>query len=325
MTLKELAELAHVSQSTVSKAFSNAKDISTETREYIFKVAKEYNCYEKFHKGNYFKKIVAVICPEIKTELYHRIVARLETLLDEEGISMALSISHFQPDTEKALFYYHAHYQKVDGIIIIAGFNRYKDEDSVPTVRIGSFRDSNPNVISTPYQNAINDAVKYLMNMGHRKIGYIGDFMTHPTENRFFQSMKKYYLPLRKEYVIITSKRFEEGGYDGMKQLLELPAPPTAVIAAYDYMAFGALKCIQDYGLSVPEDISMIGQGNLQMSSYSLPTLTTIDIPYQEQCDLAIQLLQKKMKNNSYIEISLNTSCSTLITRDSVKDLKETP
>ena len=325
MTLKELADLAHVSQSTVSKAFSNAKDISTETREHIFKVAKQYNCYEKFHKGNYFKKIVAVICPEIKTELYHRIVARLETLLDKAGISMALSISHFQPDTEKALFYYHAHYQKVDGIIIIAAQNSYKDEDTVPTVRIGSFKDSNPNVISTSYQKAINDAVKYLMDMGHRKIGYIGDYMTHPTEDRFFQAMKKYFLPLRKEYVVISYKRFEKGGYDGMKQLLELASPPTAVIFAYDYMAFGAMKCIQDYGLSVPEDISLIGQGNLQMSSYSSPTLTTIDIPYQEQCDLAIQLLQKKMKHNSYIENSSNTSCSKLIIRDSVKDLKENP
>ena len=321
MTLKELAVLANVSQSTVSKAFSGAKDISNETREHIFKVAKEHHCYEKFHKGNYFKKIVAVICPEIKSELYHRIVVRLETLFNELGISMVLSISHFNKDMEKALFYYHAHYQKVDGIIIIASLNTLKDEDSVPTVRIGSFHETDPNLIHTPHQNAINEAVKHLMDMGHRKIGYIGDYMTYPTENRFFQAMKSYFLPIHREYVVISDNRFEKGGYEGMKKILELEHPPTAIIAAYDYIAFGAMKYIQEYGLSVPEDISLIGQGNLQMAPYSTPALTTIDIPYQEQCEMAIQLLLKKMKNNYYTEAASNTSCSKLVIRDSVKKI----
>jgi len=321
MTLKELAILANVSQSTVSKAFSNAKDISAETREHVFRVAKEHHCYEKFYKGNYFKKIVAVICPEIKSELYHRVVVHLETLFNELGISMVLSISHFNKDIEKALFYYHAHYQKVDGIIIIASLNRFKDEDSIPTVRIGSFRMSDPNLIHTPHQNAIDEAVKYLRDMGHRKIGYIGDFMTHPTEDRFFQAMQKYFLPSHREYVVISNKRFEKGGYECMQKILELDDPPTAIIAAYDYMAFGAMKYIQEHGLSIPDDISLIGQGNLQMTSYTTPALTTIDVPYQEQCEMAIQLLLKKMKNNYYMETVSYTRCSRLVIRDSVKKI----
>lgn len=316
MTLKELATLANVSQSTVSKAFSNAKDVSKETREYIFKLAREHHCYEKFHKGNYFKKIIAVICPEIKSERYHRLATYLETLLADMGATMVLSLSHFDSATEEALYYYHAHYQKVDGIIIIESCATLKDDSNVPTVRIDSPHHSFS-------QNAINDAVKYLIDMGHRKIGFIGEKLASTRLNRFRIAMKNHLLPIREEYIVISEERFETGGYHCMEKLLKLEEPPTAVIAAYDYMALGALGCINDHGLSVPEDISLIGQDNIQLSSFIKPALTSISIPYQEQCELAVSLLQKKMQNKYYTEAQESVLNETLITRSSVKNIKE--
>ena len=323
MTLKELATLANVSQSTVSKAFSGAKDVSPETKEHIFKVAKEHHCFEKFHKGNYFKKIVAVICPEIKSETYYRIVTHLETLFAELGISMVLSLSNFDPDTEKALFYYHAHYQKVDGIIIISSHSTYKDEELVPTVRLGNQFGTLAASIVIDHQSASNAAVKHLMDMGHRKIAFIGEQKTNAKLKRFEKSMQKWMLPIRQEYVLTSDKRFETAGYECMEKLLRLSSPPTAVICAYDYMALGALKCINDHGMSIPKDISLIGQDDIQISAYTNPTLTTIHIPYKEQCDLIIERLLKKMNNQSYTCSQENTLRSTLVIRDSVRNLKD--
>jgi len=324
MTLKELATLANVSQPTVSKAFSNAKDISEETREHIFKVAKEHHCYEKFHKGNYFKKIIAVICPEIKSDIYYNLVTHLETLLTDMESTMVLSISHFDPDTEKALFYYHAHYQKVDGIIIISSRATIKDDLSVPTVKIGVKRENGENCLDITTHGATLDAVKYLMDMGHHKIAFISELRVSVKVERFRNSMKKCMLPIRDEYIVISEKRFEDGGYDCMEQLLALDEPPTAVIAAYDYMALGALDCIEKHGLSVPDDISLIGQDNIRVLPYIKPALSSIALPYQQQCELAINVLQKKMKNKYYTESQVHTLSETLIIRDSVKNLKET-
>lgn len=323
MTLTELAALANVSQSTVSKAFSNAKDISEETREYIFRLAREHNCYEKFHKGNYFKKIIAVICPEIKSETYHRLATYLETLLADMGATMVLSLSHFDSDTEKALYYYHAHYQKVDGIIIIESCTTLKEDSNVPTVRIGAFSQQGHNNLDSLSQNATNDAIKYLIDMGHHKIGFIGEKLATNRLERFRTAMKKWFLPIRDEYIIVSEERFETGGHRCMEKLLALEEPPTAVVAAYDYMALGALKCIKEHGLSVPEDISLIGQDNIQLSEYIEPTLTSISIPYQEQCKLAVGLLKKKMQNKHYIESQENVLNDTLITRNSVKNIKK--
>ena len=70
MTLQRLADLAHVSVATVSKAFSGSKEISEETRQRIFAIARENNCFEKYHKGIYHKRVISVIAPELRGEYY---------------------------------------------------------------------------------------------------------------------------------------------------------------------------------------------------------------------------------------------------------------
>ena len=85
----------------------------------------------------------------------------------------------------------------------------------------------------------------------------------------------------------------------------------------------GAMGCITDHGLSVPDDISIIGQDNIRLLPFIKPGLTSIDIPYQKQGELAVNLLLKKMKNKYYTESPNNSLSETLIKRDSVKNLKE--
>ena len=77
MTMRELAKLANVSASTVSKAFGNAEDVSEDTKELIFSLAKEHGCFNKFSKTKYSKLTVAIICPEMKTPYYVEYVDKL--------------------------------------------------------------------------------------------------------------------------------------------------------------------------------------------------------------------------------------------------------
>ena len=321
MTLRELANLANVSVSTISKAFSFSKGVSEETREQIFKIAREHGCYEQFHKGRYFKKLIAVICPEIKSEVYHRLITYLESLIADMGATMILSLSNFSSSTEEALYSYHAYYQKVDGIILIGNYADLTEEYTIPTVRIGYSTTKSFNNVRTDAQAAMDETVKYLMDMGHRKIAFLGESLTSKKANRFNLAMKKYAMPIHEEYIINSEERFERGGYQAMEQVLNLKERPTAVVFGYDYMALGGMKCIKDHGLSVPDDISIIGMDNIQLLPYLDTPLTSISSHYKTQCEIAVDILQKKMKNIYHSETHVLEA--TLIKRETVKNLKE--
>ena len=88
LTLEKLAKIAGVSLGTVSKAFSESDEISKETKEKIFAIAKEYNCFDKYYKAKKARKVVAVICPELKGDYYNSIVSRIEQELNRRNIIM---------------------------------------------------------------------------------------------------------------------------------------------------------------------------------------------------------------------------------------------
>ena len=103
MNIKKLSQLAGVSPGTISKAFNGSQEISEATRAKIFEIAKQYNCFERYNKLKYTKKVVAVICPEVKSEYYCSIVSYIEKSLHKLGVMMVLSISEFSTEKEEEL------------------------------------------------------------------------------------------------------------------------------------------------------------------------------------------------------------------------------
>jgi len=321
MTLRELAILAHVSKATASRAFSNSNEISEETRQHVFNVARQYNCYDKFQKGLYFKKVIAVISPDIRSDYYNNIVDHLDTLIASCGGNMVLSLSYFDPAKEEAIYSYHAHYQKVDGIIIISSCSSQKHDSSIPTVYIDSPSKTH-DAINTTWQSGIDCAIEHFMKKGHRKIAYVGDNLASAKQRCFCNAMKKYALPLAEEHIVIEQQRYESGGYKAMEKILALDNRPTALFVAYDYMAIGVYKCIREHNLSVPNDFSIIGMENINTKDFLDTALSSIYGRSREKCEAAVELLQKKMDNKRYSEPK-KTLKSTLIDRNSVKSLKE--
>ena len=112
MNLETLAKLAEVSVGTVSKAFSGSKEISEDTKDRIFALAKEHGCFDKYNKNRFEKKVVAVLCPEIKSEYYTTIATLLERQITSHGGIMLLSTTEFSEEREMTLFSYYASYCK---------------------------------------------------------------------------------------------------------------------------------------------------------------------------------------------------------------------
>ena len=185
-------------------------------------------------------------------------------------------------------------------------------------IRSAKSKTSQPcDCVETDHDPAIYRAIKYFQEMGHTKIGFIGEYLTSSIQKSFIESMKLHGLQIKEDWIICSSKRKGEAGVDGMERILALPKKPTAIFAAYDAIAFGAINKIQRSGLSVPKDFSLISSDNIPLSEYSSPSLTTIADPIDDIAEGAINLLYRRLKNNSapFQRIQIQ---SELILRDSV-------
>ncbi len=317
MTMRELAKAANVSVSTVSKAFHGAKDISEETREHIFSVAKELGCYGKFHQGKYNKKVIAVICPELAGQFYSTFTELLQEMIEKAGCICTISTDHFLPEVQAQLIEYYSEYLKVDGILIFDLQTKLKKGHTTPIVSLYSNKDTTADCVGIDIKSAIVDAIKLLLDLGHTKIAFLGEKLTTLKAQYFYEAATDL---LQGEPQIITSAyRFEKAGEDGAAQL----APDvTALICAYDNIAFGAIKTLRAQGLQIPQDISVIGIDNAPMGQYASTTLTTIDTKPDEVCTIAWELLQKKMESPYYKSPQSISIRSGLIVRESVGAVK---
>ena len=103
MTMAQLAKLAGVSVSTVSKAFKDADDVSADTKQKIFAIAKEYGCYGKFYKSKFHKKIFAIIFPEIESAYYNDYVRRLQGIIEKNDGIVLMSTDNFDDNKQAEL------------------------------------------------------------------------------------------------------------------------------------------------------------------------------------------------------------------------------
>ena len=315
--MSELAKLANVSVSTVSKAFGNARDINEETKEHIFEIARQTGCYFKFFKGKYPKKIVAIICHEIISDYYVEFVERLRKQIEDSGnIALVVSDDFSQPK-QKELIDYFSSYLRVDGIIVFDLMSELKKNYDTPIISLFSSIDDRVDSINIDFFSALNDAVSLLWQYGHRNIAFLGEKLTKEKAQKFEDAVSK--LGGDNITIIESTERFEDAGKDAVDKLLALRSDCTAIICAYDNIALGAIKQLKNKGLSVPDDISVIGIDNIVMGKYAETALTTIGVDFEEVCSLVCDILKKKLKNPYYKTYKKIVIKGELIVRESIK------
>lgn len=327
MNMTKIAKLAGCSLSTVSKAFSNSDEISSETKEKIFEIAKKHNCFTKYYSPVLNKYVFGVICNELSgSSIYGEIVGALNKRIYDNGDLLLASSNGFVSSVGDEILDYYINFHKVDGLIIIDGA---KFENSVwkniPTVSIGSLYKEKIHYcdcVNTDRSFGVYQAVSHLKEMGHRDIAFIGEYLTSGALKSFRKAMADCSLDVNEDWLVTSSKRMGEAGYDAMDKLISLPQRPTAVFAAYDAMALGAINRVYSAGLCVPEDISIIGVNNIPMSRFSTPPLTTVSTPIEEIADAALNLLYRRIRfrESPYQSVSIQ---SNLTIRESVKNLNK--
>ena len=289
VSVKDIAAACNVSVATVSKALNGYSDISEATREHIRKTAAEMgympNLAAVTLKTNRTYNLGVLFFDDANTGFTQEFFARILESVKEEAEARGYAITFINNRIGKREVSYteHCKYRAFDGVVIAC--IHYDDpqvsdlvRSDIPVVTIDHvFHEA----ISVTSDNAkgISDLLQYAYDMGHRKIAYIHGAPSTVTNDRmtgFYRKMEDLGLPVPDEYVAECEYRNTTLAGEITEQMLNLSDPPTCILYPDDYTATGGINAIKAMGLTIPDDISVIGYDGTSYSLLVEPRLTTL-------------------------------------------------
>ncbi|MBA2133395.1 LacI family DNA-binding transcriptional regulator [Capillibacterium thermochitinicola] len=291
ITIKDIAQKAGVSVATVSKVLNNYPDVSQKTKDKVARVIKEYNfrpnavarsltTQKSYTVGIFFTDHFN---SGLQHPFFHEVIFGMEKALGDHGYDLL----YFADRKWGENFSYREKCQnrQVDGVVLI-GVARddpnLEDllKSDLPVVFIDlDIRGPKASYVMSDNTGGAAEAVRYLHRLGHTKIGMImGLTSTKTTQDRlegFQLAFRELNLTCDPEW-LVNGEYTEEGGYRAMRHLLQKKERPTAIFCQSDLMAIGAIRAIEEAGGKVPDDFSIIGFDDIEVSRYLRPGLTTM-------------------------------------------------
>ncbi|SHF10650.1 LacI family DNA-binding transcriptional regulator [Alkalibacter saccharofermentans] len=332
--IKDVAREANVSVATVSRVLNNIPLVNDETKKRVLD-AIERTGYKpnaiarslKMQKTNTF----GIMIPDISLPYYTQVVRGVEDVCNIYDYNIILCNTDSEPSKEEKYFDVFMEKQ-CDGILYIGKGLKQNLVNKIDSSRVPVVLGAVSDVMGRYHSVAINneqasfDVTKYLIENGHESIAFFSDedeasFVAQERKKGFVRALKKYNI---KENPIfeLKGKYSIKGGYDLMDELLTNAELPTALVALNDEMALGAIRKLEDAGYKVPDDMSVVGFNNFQISEWFKPGITTVAQPMYDIGAISARMLIKIL-NNSKPEEKAVTVPHELIIRDSVRSIKE--
>ncbi|MEG0771945.1 LacI family DNA-binding transcriptional regulator [Clostridium sp.] len=335
LNIKDIAKIAGVGVTTVSRVLNNHSDVKDETRQKILQIMNEYNYIPNNSARNLKRNTsnnIGVLVKGIHNPFFSKMIKSIEEEIDREGYSMILHYNENNTnDIDAAVELIKE--KKLKGLICLGGdFENLDQQELVnlktPIVLASTYviEKANKALFSSVIienEEAAFKAVNYIVNLGHKKIGIITTGEEDRTIGKLrFQGYKRALninnIEYNEEFVEIGEYTFESG-FHAMNRLLDKQLDLSAVFVTTDIMAIGASKAILNKGLKIPDDISVVGFDGIDYSLYFHPSLTTVVQPVEEMgkksIDVLFDLLINK-KNNQHIvletELQERESCKKI-------------
>ena len=330
-SIKDIARIAGVSHSTVSRALHNSPLVQRETLEAIQRIARDVDYRASaVARGLVTRKTrtIGVVVTTVTDPWVGEVLSAIEHAANDHGYSVLLADSNADPARETSVVQSFAE-RRVDGIVVTSSrvgalHTPMLSELMVPIVLINN-QHPGEFVHSVMIENlqASRAATDHLIGLGHRRIGYVGDRFGHHSDAERFAgyraALKAAGVPFLPDLVVHGDGK-PEGGTAAMNILLTLPVRPTAVFCYNDMTALGVLRAIHLHGLRVPADISLVGFDDLFFASYTQPPLTTVRQPRGKMGQMALESLLKLMAGKEPAE-SIKVPAE-LIVRESTAKLE---
>lgn len=315
--IQQVAKQAGVSVATVSRVLNGQNSVSQKTRHKVEAAITQLD-YEPSMLGrnlrNSESRIILILIPSISNPFYLEIIKGIENMALSQNYNILLCETDSNPEKEN-IYFDLVRKKMADGIIsmdpavnvetlkqlaekyAIIQCSEYGGGIGIPYVTINS-------------EEASYRAVKHLIQIGHEKIALMNsdEKFLYARERRmgYQRALKEHGIPLRSEYILYTQHLGFEYGQQAMKKILSLEERPTAVFAVSDLLAIGALKEINASGLSVPDDMAVVGFDKIDFSNMTNPTLTTIAQPMYKMGTAAAKMLIDKIQGEEVDSIILD-------------------
>ncbi|PKK93728.1 MAG: transcriptional regulator [Tenericutes bacterium HGW-Tenericutes-6] len=319
-SMQDIANRLNISRMTVSKAFKNDADISSEMREKVRLMAQEMGY--QYAKNDPLSLIVLV--PEVfladTEDFYTTLFRRLNENANVKNISLFLKIISKKDEMEQNTNFSHV---SKDGIMMLGQFEKayvIKVQSlGLPLICVDFYYDDLEldSIVSNNF-NAGYIATRYLLNKGHKHIGYVGTIPSTTSIIDRYLGFTKALIEKGLDYQksVIVEDRDHEGS------MIDLVLPkklPSAFLCNNDHIAYLLIKKLQQMGLSVPKDVSVIGFDDVMYSKISQPMITTMKVSRKYMAEQAITLMIRRMNNKKAKLINMSLEC-LMVERDSVSE-----
>lgn len=307
-TMKDIAQKTGLGLATISK-YMNGGNVLEKNRIAIESAIEELDyTVNEFARGlkTNRSKTVGVVIPQLNNIFMTSIITSVEDVLRRHGYGILVTDTGKDAEREEEAIRFLLR-KKVDGLFIIATSKEVKVLDMVlknqiPVVvvdrKIERLEGTADMVLVENFQ-AAKKTVQYLIDMGHRKIGIlIGSRETYTSRRRmdgYREALMENGIPIRESW-IATADFTVQGGYESTKRLLKEKEPITALFATNYEMTLGALLALNEKGISIPEQISLIGFDNPDLAKAMRPKLTLVSQPIEEIGKSAAKLLLERME-----------------------------
>lgn len=331
-TLKDVANLAGVSSASVSRILNNDLTLSVpqSTRDKVLEAAETLGYVKKKKKTEVSSMLVGIVQwvsaeNEAKDPYYLNIRQGVENYCSNHMIT---TIRCYASE-----FTLNKRLDKVDGLVCIGKFSEDARAKMISICSNIIFLDMRLDSISNcciipDFKGAMRLVIDHFVSEGHKKVGFLGGVekindKVYPDDRlkyfrRFAAQEDMDYLPY-----LVMNEFSRESGYEMMKSLIDSGHVPTAVFAASDPIAIGAMRACHEAGLRVPEDISIIGFDNIDECNYTYPPLTSIFVPTYEMGSTGMRMLHDAWKRNENIQpMEIKLPCY-MIRRQSTQSLPD--
>ena len=320
VTIKDVARIAGVSPSTVSRVLSNHPKISPATVRKVREAMEELGYHPNIMAKSLVSKstqTIGLVLPrsveEFLNPFFSEVMRGMFAYANQAQYDVLMSAANSRQEELEAINRMILG-RRVDGIIMMAP--RKKDpvieqllQHDFPFVLLGrSLEHEELLCVNNDNIKAAFDATNHLISLGHQRIGFVsGSLDMVVTEDRlegYRQALASASLPFRKDW-IIGEEMLQAGGFHALSLMLTQPERPTAFVVIDDVIAFGFIRQLYEAGFRVPDDVSIVSFNNIMLTELSNPPISTVDIGIYHLGYMTAQLLIRKISGESIVQNQL--------------------